>query len=369
MNVDDTGSVTRPILLLANGNLNGRVIRLLADHLHLIQRWPIRLVAALGLKDLNAWPEERGRPHRVEPDWVTPEELNALVATACAFVVPPFWNPFVRGLVAMAHRAGTPVVYVMADVGYGVRKLDVEDRSMLPGHICAPDPITRRLLVEHRIPASLIRETGSPYFDEWVDTPIPPPPATSLRIGVLANPDGMRERLTNREERTPEGVIEAMRQVLDVYPGSRMTVRLHPRQDADRIPEAFALPQSADFDPLEPVSPLVEFLTAHHLIVGSYSMGLMVARLLGRATVSYQPPLVDDGLRREIFDAWDVPVATDEDMFVAMISERLRFPGKPLDMPSVLYQPGRSLEAIEQVIGEARARRGVLVGGSANVRP
>ncbi|MGE0703580.1 MAG: hypothetical protein AB7F99_00230 [Vicinamibacterales bacterium] len=366
MSADETRPAARPVLLLANGNLNGRVIRLLADHLHLRRRWPVRLVAATGLKELVTWPEERDRPHCVEPDWVTPDELNALVAAAAAFVVPPFWNPFVRELVSLAHLAGTPVMYLMADVGYGVRKLDVAESSMLPGHICVPDPITRRLMIENGIPAPLIRETGSPYFDEWVNTRLRPVPETRLRIGVLANPDGMRERLTNREERTPEGVIEALQRVLGLFPGAQVTVRLHPRQAPARIDELFSLPASAAFEPLEPSSPLADFLSAHHVIVGSYSAGLMVARLLGRAVVSFQPPMADDGLRREIFATWDVPVATDEDMFAAMVAERLRFPGGPLDLPSLLYEPGRSLEAIEQVIDEALARRGALAGVSAN---
>ncbi len=368
MDVETTRRLARPILLLANGNLNGRVIRLLADHLHLRGRWPVRLVASTGLRDLNTWPEERDRPHRVEPDWVTPDELHTLVAHAGAFVIPPFWNPFGPGLVSLGRRAGTPVVYVMADVGYGVRKLDVADSTMLPEYICAADPITRRLMIEHTIPGSLIRETGSPYFDEWVDTQLPPPPETPLRIGVLANPDGMREGRTNPEDRTPEGVIEAIKRVLDIHQDAHLTVRLHPRQDPTRIREAFTLPPSATFDPVEPASPFAEFLAAHHLVVGSYSMGLAVARLLGRPTVSFQPPMADDGLRREIFAAWDVPVATDDEMFETMIVERLKSPGQRLDVRSVLYQPGHSLEAIEKVIDEAQARRGDLVESSVNVR-
>jgi hypothetical protein len=62
----------------------------------------------------------------------------------------------------------------------------------------------------------------------------------------------------------------------------------------------------------------------------------------------------DDGLRREIFAAWDVPVATDEDALAVLVADRLRCPGPPLAPETVLYQPGRSVAAIMDVIAEAQ---------------
>lgn len=345
-------------MLVANGNLNGRVIRLIADEVHRTGGPEVRLIQIPGLTPLAVWPEERVHPHAIPTEHLDTDEAEALVRNASVLVVAPSWGIATRRLVGVARRYGTPVVCVVADVGYGARKLDVTDASELPDVLCVADPITRSLLLGHGIPRSIIREAGSPYFDALLaGGPLPPASGDSLRVAVLANPDGRRERLSNPRETVPDDIVPVLDRVMSAYPRSSLTLRLHPRQTPDRIAEAFILPSSAVLDPFPAQSTTVEFMTAHHLIAGSYSMGLMVARLLGRPAVSFQPPMGDDGLRREIFAAWDVPVATDEDALAALVADRLRCPGTPVPPETVLYQPGRSLSAIMNVIAEAQAPR------------
>jgi len=347
-----------PILFLANGNLNGRVPRLIADEMQRTHGRAVRVISLKHLNPVNPWPDERSRPHAVEVERVDRAEAERLVKTASVFVLPTSWDPYPSRLVGLARRAGTPVVCVVADVGYGARKFDAADPARLPDRICVADPITRGLLIRNGIPTALIRNVGSPQFDTILPREPPPPPAgKALRVGLLANPDGQRERLSDRDSISAEGVLPALHSVLQAFAGARLTVRLHPRQDPARIREAFPLPDSATFDPLEPRTTLPEFIAAQHLVVGSYSMGLMVARLLGRAAVSFQLAQDDDGLRREIFAAWDVPVAADENELGALVSERLRSPGRPLAPEQLLYQPGGATQAIAKVILEAQSER------------
>lgn len=191
--------LTGPIVFLANGNLNGRVIRLVADHIHRIQDRRVRVIAVSTLNPLNRWPDERTCPHAVEPECVSWAEADGLVRDASVFVLAPFWDGSARRLAGAARRAGTPVVCVVADVGSGARKLDVNDESDRPDRICVADPITRSLLVQNGIPDSIIRNAGSPYFDSILARgPLPPPPRTTLRVALLANPTGMRARLSDR---------------------------------------------------------------------------------------------------------------------------------------------------------------------------
>lgn len=349
---------TAPILLLANGNLNGRVIRLVADELHREHACPVRVISATRLNPLTPWPDERARPHAVEAECVDRVEAERLLSSASVFVAPPFWDPWPRRLMHLARRASTPTVCVVADVGYGERKLHPDDTAGLPDRIGVSDPVTKSLMIANGVDASALREFGSPYFDLLLARPpLPPPPGSAVRIGILANPNGMRERLTDRETLTAEGVLPAVHRVMHTYPRSRVTLRLHPRQDPASVDDAFDVPESTSVEPASQ-TPLTDFIATHHLIVGSYSMGLMVARLLGRPAVSYQPPVDDDrGIRREIFAAWNVPVATTEDELAAIIAERLREPGRPLDPERVLYRPGRSLPAIAEEILATQAKR------------
>jgi hypothetical protein len=349
-----------PIVLLANGNLNGRVIRLIADELHRRHLGRVRVIATTTSNPLSPWPDERTHPHVVGAEQVEWREAEQLVREASVFVLAPSWDGSARRLVGVARRAGTPVVCVVADVGYGARKLDVADRSERADRICVADPITKELLLRNGIPASTICNAGSPYLDSILAAaPLPPPPGGALRVAVLANPNGTRERLSDRCEVSPEGVLPALCAALNALavPEYRVTIRLHPRQKADRIPEWLPLPEAATFDPFPSTSTFPDFLSEHHLVVGSYSMGLMVARVLGRPAVSFQPRQADDGLRREIFAAWDVPVATDDAELAVLIAERLRCPGLPFDPGEVLYEPGRSLDALTRVILDAVSMR------------
>jgi hypothetical protein len=344
-----------PIVLLANGNLNGRVIRLVADDLHRQQQRRVRLISSITLNPVNRWPEERPNPHVVEPEIATLAEAERVVREASVFVLPPFWDRSACRLVGAARRAGTPVVYVVADVGYGVRKLDAADDWEMPDRVCVADPITRRLVVENGVPPSIIRDVGSPYFDAVLaEEPLRPPPGHTLRVGLLANPNGMRERLSDRNEVSPEGVLPGLLAALEALavPDHHVTIRLHPRQKPELADETFSRCDRTSIDPFPSTSTLAEFLTAHHLVVGSYSMGLMVARMLGRPAVSFQPPMADDGLRREIFAAWDVPVATDQRELTALIAEHLQRAHWPVTLERVLYHPGKSLDAIRKVIDE-----------------
>jgi hypothetical protein len=353
-----------PIVCLANGNLNGRVPRLVADDLQRAYGRAVQVISLGHLTPLNAWPEERSRPHVVPVERIGRDEAERRVRAASAFVLPPFWHPYSRRLVGVARQAGTPVVCVVADVGYGARKLDATDPATLPDRICVADPVTRGLLIRNGIPHALIRNVGSPQLDSLLPAEPPPPPLPQppWRVGLLANPDGKRERLTDRNAVTDEGVLLAIHRALRGRHDVRLTVRTHPRQDPARIAEAFPLPEGARIDPLEPRSTLPEFIASQHLVVGSYSMGLMIARLLGRPAVSFQPPRDDDGLRREIFAAWDVPVATEEAELAVRIAGGLQSAGAPIAGRSLLYEPGGSLRAIARVIDEARSSCGRNAG-------
>lgn len=123
---------TAPILLLANGNLNGRVIRLVADELHREHGRAVRVISATRMNPLTHWPDERAHPHAVEVECVGRAELERLVGMASVFVAPPFWDPWLRRLVHLARDAGTPTVCVVADVGYGALKLDPHDTGACP---------------------------------------------------------------------------------------------------------------------------------------------------------------------------------------------------------------------------------------------
>jgi hypothetical protein len=343
-----------PVLLLANGNLNGRTIRLIADDLHR-RRMPVRLVTTAGL---IPWPEERDHPHIVPPASVSWEKAEFLVRSASLLILPASWDRAVDRITAVARDAGTPVVCVVADFGYGARKLDPSERQVAADQICVGDPVTHRHLVSHGVAPPFMREVGSPHIDTVLAAPrrlrLPGRP---LRIGLLANPDGMRELHSDPDARIPEEVLPAVNAVLGNMPDARLTVRLHPRQDASLIATHFHLPDQAAFDPFPAATALHEFVADHDLIVGSYSMGLLIARFMGCPVVSYQPVVDDTGIRREIFGEWDIPVATDPEMLAATMADRLRDPGRPLDPASVLYNPGASLDAIAEVVAEVMPRQ------------
>jgi hypothetical protein len=78
-------------------------------------------------------------PHVVEPDLLEVREAERRIRDAAVFVLPPFWSETARHLIGVVRRAGTPVVCVMADIGYGVQKLDATSPATLPDLVCVAD--------------------------------------------------------------------------------------------------------------------------------------------------------------------------------------------------------------------------------------
>ncbi len=340
------------VVFLTNGNLNGRVVRLVADH----ARSSGLRVALFSFAPLTPWPEQRLAPHRVELRTVDFAEVERRVVSAGAFVYAPsrFGTDHPR-LVRLARRAGVPSVAIVADLGFLVdKRFDATEPSGLPDRVCVADPSTEALLLRCGVPERILRRTGNPHLDGAVRRmPLARPPTACRRVGVLVNPvldPGARRPAPPRPELE---VVRGIERAVAGLPGVSLTLRLHPRLDPGCASD---LPEAA-LDPLEPRRPFEPFVADQHRVVGSHSMGLLVARLLGRPVASFQPagrPVV----RTEVFAAWGIPNLTRPEELRSWLLAADEEVAAPLRVEDVLFRPGRSLEAILEVIGEVLSGSG-----------
>jgi hypothetical protein len=339
-----SGGDLKPVVFLANGNLNGRTIRLVADHFDSTHRLPVRLISTGALL---RWPEERSHPHTVQATPVDPAEAERLIAGASAYVFAATFDPIPNRMVGVARRAGTPSFCIVADVDFGAARLDPADPSSLPDRIGIGDPITSSLLTERGVPPSIIGHVGSPYLDSILSVPaLPRPGGRELRVGLLFNPDGIEARKVGYSE---EDVFWGTREALKPLPESRLTIRPHPRLDPSWIEEAVATIDSAVVESADRRT-MVEFVASHHLTVASYSTGLLVTKALGRPAVSFQPSPDGRRLRGEAFSSWGIPIVSTSDELSRSVAESRRSPSKPLPFERLLFQPHQSLEEISREI-------------------
>lgn len=333
------------VVFLTNGNLNGRVIRLVADH---AQETSGLRATLLSFAPLTPWPEQQGSPHRVEPRLVDLAEAERRIASARAFVYAP--SPFADHprLVRLARRLGVPSVAIIADVGWGETKLDPAEPSGLPDRVCVADPVTEELLLRRGVAERILRRTGSPHLDVTVQrTPLPPPAAPGRRVGALVNPV-LDLRAPVRPAPRPElEVVRGIERAVAGLPGVSLTLRLHPRLD----PRCASDLPGAALDPLEPRRPFEEFVADQHRVVGSHSTGLLVARMLGRPAASFQPE-AGAAIRAELFAAWGIPILTRPEDRRSWLLASDEAVAPPLRIEELLFRPGRSLEAIAEVVGE-----------------
>lgn len=342
INVDRTSTSKSGVIILAGGNLNGRVMRLVADELAECGRLKTRL---LGIFPLLEWSEQPGDSHLVAPIAVEWDQIRQHLAGTSAFVFAPSFRDGFWDLVREAKSLGIPTVCVLADIGFGAERFEGIDQVCMPDLICVSDPVTLQLCLDIGVPEERLFKSGSPYLDTMIGQRLPDGPAGTRRIGLLLGTERLspqKKRCSGRPERTLlEGVHSAVRAI----EGMEMTVRLHPRiaNDPSLVPEDAAL------DPLYPRSTFFDFLTHHHQIIASMSTGLLVARILGRHALSFQPDR-DRACRLEIFEAWGIPVVHHVDEVEAWLRETRDKTPELLCLDGKLYQPGKSLAAITDLV-------------------
>jgi hypothetical protein len=245
------------------------------------------------------------------------------------------WYDDLPELIPAARRAGTASVCIMADVGFGTEKVDPGDPSRLPDRVCVADPVTKALVVRRGLSQSIVVEAGSPYLDTVLPhAPLPRLDSSPRRIGLLVNPElasGPEPRSTGRVD---VEVARAIQRVIATLPDTRLTLRMHPR-----LKSPIEVPGAA-LDPIEPRSTMPEFVSGQHRILGTYSTGLLVVRLLGRPALSFQPRSQGTVRRPEVFEAWGIPVLREPADLRAWLLEPIE---ETAPLPGVLALEGEAI--------------------------
>ncbi|MEM9302016.1 MAG: hypothetical protein AAGE01_07885 [Pseudomonadota bacterium] len=314
------------VFCLANGNLNGRTIRLIADALATNGAVEPDLYTTASV---TPWPEEREAPHRLPVATVSWEEAARRIVAADAFLFPLNWLGATQQLIGAARRAGVPSLGLLCDIGYDAHRIDPSKADSIPDWIGVADPISRDLVLAAGARPAQLLKLGSPYLDS-MGKPVSPPLAGRRRIGVLGSLDYRRRGLPGKRS-SEASMQERILAVLEESGAVEVALREHPRAGST-----------------DTVSTMREYIAEVHGVVGTYSTGLIVARMLGRHACSFQPERALR-LREDALRAWDVPILATDAALKAWVDTVVEGRSPP-PVKGRRYETGRSCAAIAACI-------------------
>ena len=145
------------VIVVAGGNLNGLVLRLVAERLNLQGKVRVSLLHNIGLTD---WPEFPGHQFNVVAEHAKTDEILGRVATADALVLPASFRPEFGPLIRTARNAGIPAICIVADSGFGTERFKDFAREDFPTALCIPDPLTMDLCINSGFPREVLVNAG-----------------------------------------------------------------------------------------------------------------------------------------------------------------------------------------------------------------
>lgn len=254
-----------------------------------------------------------------------------------------------RRWIRAARRLGVPALVVLSDIGNGATKFKDPGGWALPDVLAVPDQITWGNLKTAGIPEAILFPLGSPYLDEICERPLPcQPNSNRITLFDLPNADdfsNMGISAPYTELQVVGGFTESVAKLRDVRP----VVRPHPKQRADPAYRASPFSERAG-TPLHLLESLEECIGASKIVVSTYSTCLLLAHRLGRHAVSYQPNTGHNAVRRDLYFATGIPIATSACELMGIIERMLTEPDPPPSTPSFLFNPGSSLNALSALV-------------------
>lgn len=238
-------------------------------------------------------------------------------------------------LINIAKGLQIPYLLLVPDIGGEIALAKLTDRRnkrlLLPDKIFIADKKTHDYLINFGVPENLIIAAGSPYFDMiynrsenekrrpnknllvYISTPF----ELDHKRGILDAPYEQHQLIQD---------IKTAAQELNLD----LVAKRHTQLD----PELFNGINTYDGD-------IFSLLMQAHVVVGSYSTGLLEASVIGTPVVSYQP--WRKNIREDVFFG-RIPIAKSYKELVDNISKAPLLNRNSLD--KMIYNPGKSLSII-----------------------
>lgn len=254
-----------------------------------------------------------------------------------------------RQCIRAARRLGIPTLVILSDLGSGATKFRDQAGWALPDVLAVTDQITWSNLASAGISEDILYPLGSPYLDNMCTRTLPVA-ATPNRITFfdLPNSDdfvnqGRLPLYTERE--LARDFTESMSELGDVFP----VIRPHPKQRTDPTYHATAFSRTTGI-PYDSRETLEECIGASQVVVSSYSTCLLLAHQLGRHAISYQPNAGDAAVRRDLYLAARIPIATSKRELTNILKRMLIESPPPAYVAHFLFNAGRSLNALSLLV-------------------
>ncbi len=253
-----------------------------------------------------------------------------------------------RNLIRVAKKLGLPILVILADIGTGAAKFRDDLGWALPTIISVSDSVTHKSLIEGGIPKEIIYALGSPYIDDVASKNIKLDEANKNRIGYFAVPNtldfktwGIKKHYTENE------VMRTIRESLQSFQNTKLVVRLHPKEYHEHAYDQFTNSQIS-VEPLLNRSATEDFINNNGIILSTYSTALLIAKFLGRPTISIQPD-IGPIIRNTLYEEYSIPIVRSADELSRVLKGYIH--KDPARTPiSFLYNKAKSVTFLEDLI-------------------
>lgn len=252
---------------------------------------------------------------------INPLKDNIDLDAGDMFITGMMWPGFKeRRLIDHAKKKGAVSVVIFADICGDAKKFLSGPGCILPDFICVSDRFTYSNLLNSGIPRRLLVPAGSLYLDSLVrENVYRQPDCQSVDIGYLSVPNKSDFLMWGREQHYCEVDIAKDVKEATCLIGAKLVVRKHPKER--NSPKYSALEDDGLKVEEAEKMPIIGFIRRFSAVVSSYSTAILLAPMMNRRAISYQPHCRDP-VRGLLYKEIGIPVVSSFEDLKRQLSDK-----------------------------------------------
>lgn len=208
---------------------------------------------------------------------------------------------------AKSKKATTIILY--QDIAGTAQKLFIDDKLLLPDYICVSDKITYENLLLAGIPGSKLAPIGSLYIDDIFNSYQNKNISNNNIVAYLSVPNRNDFKMWGEDLGYDEVIIaEEIFEVCQEL-DHKLYIRKHPKEYQSNKYQTFHCETNCVED--YTASSIIDFIEKCSVIISTYSTALVIAKKIGKHTISFQPNC-NSPARSELYRAMNIPILSDK---------------------------------------------------------
>jgi hypothetical protein len=252
-------------------------------------------------------------------------------------------------LINSAKSVNATTIILYQDIAGTAQKLFIGNELLLPDYICVSDKITYENLLLAGVPGCRLAPLGSLYIDEIFNSyqnkaPLP----DNNVIGYLSVPNKNDFKMWGHDLGYDEIIVAEDIHDICQEINHKLCIRKHPKEYQSNKYQNLdsRITQVEDYTS----SSIIEFIEKCSVIISTYSTALVIAKKIGKHTISYQPNC-DTPVRSALYQAMNIPISNNKND-VLRLMENYKNGGNIRKSEYLFFNRNRAADAFVDFIKE-----------------